>query len=484
MSLQAAFRSARSALATNAFQTNTLTRNVSGAETKGYARKIALVEPALPGSANAVRLSRATDLALQSAALSARATAQGSDAVAKALDTLQNTVGDASLEASPSARISKLKTALLQAASAPQDRASLAAAVDAAMSLASGLADATSIVQNVRLQADRDMAASVANVNSLLGSYESINASVVSGQANGRDISEALDRRDAILENLAEEISFTTVAGENGDLSLYSDSGVPLFQGTARTVSMEATTAFAAGVVGHAVHIDGVAVTGAAAAMPLRAGALAGLSEIRDAVSVDYQAQIDAVATGLILAFSQTDSSGGAGAARTGLFGWSGGPALPTYGMTGLAAQIRVDPTVEANPALLRDGGIGNDGAYVYNASGSATYSSRLYALVEAIGAPQPFQAPGLPLRLSVADMASQSEAWFESARQNATEQSTQANALLVQTSAAFSNAVGVNIDDQMAQMLDLENSYQASAKMMAAIDRMYAALFGAVQSA
>ena len=94
MSLQAAFRSAQSALATNAFQTATVSRNINNADAPGYARRLVLVDPSEIGSFQAARVSRATDHALQGAALDASAVAQSHDAVSKALEALQAIVGN------------------------------------------------------------------------------------------------------------------------------------------------------------------------------------------------------------------------------------------------------------------------------------------------------------------------------------------------------------------------------------------------------
>ncbi len=480
MSLQAAFRSAQSALAANAYQTATVSRNVSGADTSGYARRIVLVETGQAGQSSAARIMRATDSSLQNAALDARSIVQRNDEIAKSLEALQQIVGDPADEISPASRIAKLKSDLLKAAASPQDQASLAAAVNTASSLANCLNEATRTIQSARSQADLDMAASVATINSLLRDFETVNATIVSGQFKGGDDADALDRRDAILSDLSKEIGISTVTGPNGDISIYTDSGVALFQRTARTVSMEATDTYSASIAGHSVYIDGVAVTGPAAPMPLRAGSLAGLSQFRDSISVAYQSQIDEMAVGLISASSQAPQAPSQSANRTGLFTWSGAPATPASGLAGVASSIRVDPAVEQDPTLLRDGGIGGPD-YVSNVTGSVSFSSRLYELVDALGAPRETNAPYLPNRASVSDVALQSQAWLQGVRQQADEQSTNSNAILTQATAALSNAIGVNIDDQMSKMLDLENSYQAAAKMMATIDGMYAALFNAI---
>lgn len=53
----------------------------------------------------------------------------------------------------------------------------------------------------------------------------------------------------------------------------------------------------------------------------------------------------------------------------------------------------------------------------------------------------------------------------------------------MTQTTQALSNATGVNLDDQMSQMLALENSYQASARLLETINSLFATLFNAVRS-
>lgn len=482
MSLQAAFRSAQSALAINARQTSIVSRNISEADASGYSRRIALVEPGQQSQSSTARIIRATDTSLQSAALDAQSIVQRNEAISKSLEALQQIVGDPADETSPAAHLAKLKSDLLAAASSPQDQATLAAAVNSAKSLANDLADAATTVQKARAQTDLDMAASVATINSLLKNFETINTTIVSGQLRGDDVADALDRRDAILSDLSKEIAISTAPGPNGDMAIYTDSGVALFQRTARTVSMEPTETYSASVTGQSVYVDGVAVTGSSARMPLRAGALAGLSQFRDDLSVAFQSQLDELASGLVSAFSQAPQTSSSSVTRTGMITWSGGPMLPASGMAGVAASVRVDPAVEQDPTLLRDGGIGGAPDYLYNASGAASFSSRLYELVDALGAPRDSNAIHLPKRLSVGDIALQSQAWLEGVRQQADDESTNSNAVLTQASAALSDAIGVNVDDQMSRMLDLENSYQAAAKMMATVDSMYAALFSAIR--
>ncbi|TIU54803.1 MAG: flagellar hook-associated protein FlgK, partial [Mesorhizobium sp.] len=53
--------------------------------------------------------------------------------------------------------------------------------------------------------------------------------------------------------------------------------------------------------------------------------------------------------------------------------------------------------------------------------------------------------------------------------------------ALATRTAEALSNDTGVNVDQEMSLLLDLEHTYQASARMMKTVDDMLDALMNAV---
>ena len=48
--------------------------------------------------------------------------------------------------------------------------------------------------------------------------------------------------------------------------------------------------------------------------------------------------------------------------------------------------------------------------------------------------------------------------------------------------STALSNATGVNLDTELSNMLALEQSYQASAKLINTVNTLYSSLFSAIQ--
>ncbi|RUY95448.1 flagellar hook-associated protein FlgK, partial [Mesorhizobium sp. M7A.F.Ca.CA.002.15.1.1] len=213
-------------------------------------------------------------------------------------------------------------------------------------------------------------------------------------------------------------------------------------------------------------------------------GTLAGLLQLRDGVASTMQSQLDETARGLITAFAETAPSM---ANAAGLFTWSGAPAVPAAGtlVNGLAASISVnaamDPSTGGNPMLLRDGGA-NGAAYVANTGGGASYSTLLVAYGDRLDQPMTFDpAAGVSATSSVSDYAASSIGWFEGVRQQASTASDAKEALASRSAEALSNATGVNVDQEMSLLLDLEHTYQASARMMKTVDDMMTALLNAV---
>jgi flagellar hook-associated protein 1 FlgK len=240
-------------------------------------------------------------------------------------------------------------------------------------------------------------------------------------------------------------------------------------------------------VAGNPVVIDGIPVTGDNATMPIHGGALAGLANLRDNIAPAYQGQIDEMARGVIEAFGESDQSGGGGADLAGLFTWSGGPALPAAGTLspGIALSLKVNPAVD--PAQggsldrIRDGGI-NGASYRYNQTGAASYAARLDGLVAGLNVNRNFDpAAGLDTGISLVTFSTASVSWVEDQRQAASNAADYQSTLLSRATDALSNATGVNIDDEYAMQLQLEQSYQAASKLIAVVNSMFQSLLDSV---
>jgi flagellar hook-associated protein 1 FlgK len=333
------------------------------------------------------------------------------------------------------------------------------------------------------------MASSVATINSLLSQFTAANNAVVTGLQAGTGVASLEDQRDSIVTQLSQQIGVSTITAGNGSMSIYTDSGVTLFQDTRRTVSFTPTPTLVDGQSGSSVTVDGVPITGPNSPMPIQSGALAGYAALRDTLAPQYQAQLDQIAGGLINAFAESDQSTPPTLpSLPGLFTTPGAMSLPSSSATtGLAAAIEVNPNVDpsqgGDPTLLRDGGISDPGnpAYTYNSTGAASYTGRLQQLVGAIGATQSFDpSAGLGSSASLSDYANASVSWLQAENSQANTASSYQGALATQATSALSNATGVNLDAEMTNMLNLENSYASSAKLLTTVNSMFSALLDA----
>jgi flagellar hook-associated protein 1 FlgK len=487
MNLTSAARIAQSGLSSVTGEMSVLSRNIAAAGTELSSRKVVNIISTGSGSQLGT-VSRASNLAAFANFLTATAGAAAKDTLAAGLERLATTLGDSTTgSGSPADSLSRFTDALRAYSSSPSDPIVAANVISEAKTLAESLNVASGVVQGERSQADSDMSRSVQTINSLLDQFQVSNALVVTATTSGGDVTDLLDQRDAILAKLAKEIGVTSSVGANGDVSIYTDSGVTLFQGgSARSVTFEATGTYTPTIAGNPVYVDGVPVIGSLASMAIGSGALAGAAALRDDIAVTYQAQLDGLAEALVIIFAESDQVG-SGPDLPGLFTTPGAVALPTTAL-GLAASVAVnpsvDPAVSGDTSLLRDGGISAPGnpSYTYNLENYASFSGRITELVGKLETTYTFGVDGgIEPVVSIADYAAASVGWLSEERSKVASEKDYQDVLLSTSTAAFSAVTGVDIDSEMSKMLALEQAYSATARLIVAIDDMFGALLNSV---
>jgi flagellar hook-associated protein 1 FlgK len=492
MGLSTSLGIARSSLFTTAEQTSVISRNIANADTELYSRKTANTIT-VPGSGvRIVSITRATEPALLRNMLRANSDANAHKVIADALNQLDQTVNDPELDTSPAALISKLADALQQYQVQPQSELAGRAAITAARNLAFALNTATQVVNEVRRDADAGIASDVDRVNSLLERFKTVNEQVIKGELTGADVTDYLDARDQIVNEISEEMGVRTLTRPGNDMALYTDSGVPLFDRDPRPITFDRTLNLAPGISGDPVVIDGVQVTGAGATMGIQSGRIAGYAEIRDDATVVYQRQLDEIARGLIEIFAESDQSAAPSLPDApGLFTYPGAPAMPVSGVVldGLAGVISINANVDPDQGgvltRLRDGGIADPlvSNYIYNTTGAAGFSDRLVELQNNMTQQIPFDGTSqLNPNTTIFDFSSSSVAWLEEARKAAANEFEYRETLYQRSSEALSKATGVNLDEEMTLLLEIERSYQTSSKLISVLDSMFSALVGAIR--
>ena len=490
MNLSSALDLARSSLLTSGAQSALVSRNLSGANEAGFSRRVVSLVSRLDGLGPDVSVARASDARMVATVQTAASGAAASDAINAAYGTIETALGDARAENSLGASLAALSASLVTYAGSPAQSEAGTQVLAKAQSLVSTLRNASASAQTARQDADTGIAASVASINGLLGDLESIDKAIVGGKSNTAGQADRLDARDRILSALSEQMGIVVRPRADNSVAVYCDSGIALFDRTARSVSFSATPGLAAGSSGNSVIIDGVDATGIGSPMRLQSGKLAGLVQVRDVIAPQVQNRLDEVARGVVAAFAEKDQSANPSLPdRAGLFVIDGASALPPASLqNGFAARISVNPN--ADPAQggliehIRDGGLADLGnlAYRYNAANNSGYADRLNQMADALGAKQNFDAiAGLATNGSVESFSTQLLSAFEADRKSASELGDSRTALHDQAKQALGNATGVNIDDEMSRMLDIERSYQASAKLLTTANSMFTTLLQAL---
>lgn len=482
MSLTAALNIAQNSLLNTQRQTSVVSRNIANSENADYTRRTAMLSSLAPG-AQIASITRATNASLFKQSIKALSAWTGQNTLMEGLDSLNLSVNGVDSQNSSAILMGKLQEALQLYSSTPSNRVLAENAIEAARQVVKSLNDGTNALQQYRADLDGQIAAAVGELNGYLAEFKKVNDEVVSGTLGGRDVLDALDRRDALLKKISEYVPITTITRPNNDLMLVTDDGSTLFETVPRHVSFEATPAYGSATVGDNIRIDGVPLFRANGANTSAGGKLGAMIQLRDTYAAGSQAQLDEVARGLVTAFSEVDPGNPANV-LPGLFTWAGAPAIPVDGVveTGLAGTISLNPLIDpfqgGNAEALRDGA-----NFDYNPDDFASFNERLIGMISAMEQPMNFVAvDGTVSSRGLMDFSTASISWIEDARKTASIASENKSALMIRTAKALSNMTGVNVDEEMTLMLQLEQSYAASAKMMQMIDEMLRTLMDIVR--
>ena len=505
MSLDLALNIARSGLAAVQRGLAQNAQNVSNADTAGYTRKAVAQEALVAGDApmgvRTAEARREVDAAL----LARLDISRGAAAAAAAREDLLSGVerahgtgeGDGLADA-----LAGLRDGLIALRGAPADAGKQMAALEGARGVAEGLNRLSGAIGEARQRAQDGIVDEVAAANAALREIAGLTLKIkTSGDGAAASLQ---DQRDRAIARLSESLEVHAVRQPGGDLLLVARGGAVLPLDPDRDVlaaggaTVAPGSSFAAGTL-PSVTLNGIDVTGR-----LGGGRLGEYVSLRDSTLPRYQAEADVLAATLagrldaqgLRLFTDADGTvpDPAGA-------YAGGAQV------GFAGRIGLNPALEADPALLRDGthavagSAGGPTAFAPNpAGGPAGFTALLDRVLDhglgaqaAAGAPwpairtgglgpdgtlaSPFAAPtgleGYAARVAAAQTGD---------RAAATEARAQAEGLRRVLEEKFGRQSGVNSDAEMAAMVGLQNAYAANARVLGTVQAMWDSLLAAVR--
>jgi len=477
---------AASGLAADAAAIDTASNNLSNISTPGYAAEKVNLSPEAGfgplGVGQGVivsSVSQLTDLVYAAANVAAQGVQGAATQTSQIMGSIETVFPEPSTNGL-SAQLSTLWSDLSALSSTPNQSGSQQAVVGAAQSVAQTLNSSFTQLSQLSSSLQQQVGAGsndggvLSQVNSLLDQVAQLNVGIVAGNAGGQDVNALIDKRTAAVNELATSLGVSTTPGAHGSLTV-SLHGVQLVAGDVAQ-NLSSSGAGSSGTLAIATG-SGVSVN---------AGGIIGanIAAVNETIP-NYVHQLNAVADSLATKLNALQANGIAangdpGSAVAGawtgtvlpnIFVDSGAPGTytsssPSYSA---ASTIAVSPTLLANTSLIATAaapGPGNS-----NVIGQPTLDgSNAQAMAALATAPS---GPDLSYQVLVGALGTQAA--------NASAVASAATHLATAASNNLSSITGVNQNAQEVDIMNAQNDFQASSKVISAITTAFQSLLAAV---
>ncbi|GEO81785.1 flagellar hook-associated protein FlgK [Pararhodospirillum oryzae] len=165
-------------------------------------------------------------------------------------------------------------------------------------------------LQDMRLNAEQDIAQAVDDINTHLRNIDTLNNEIALGTATGTDVTTQKDKRDQELKSLNELIEVSSFERSGGGLVIYTKAGVNLMDIEPVTVTHSALSSMTATESYAGSDVLGIKAGVFDVTPELAGGKLGALIEMRDNTLVDAQAQLDELAVKMRDTLNQVNNRG------------------------------------------------------------------------------------------------------------------------------------------------------------------------------
>jgi flagellar hook-associated protein 1 FlgK len=532
---------------------DTTSHNIANVNTDGYSRqRVELgAKPAqftgagyIGQGVNMATVSRSYDQFITSQLTSSTSAFAETKTLSTLASQVDNITANEAMSLSPA--LKSFFNAVNEVANDPSSLPVRQVMVSEAESLTQQFNTLSSRFEDLRNQTNNQMQASVDDINSFAESIASLNSKIVtdsSRTSGGQLPNDLMDQRDALVAKIAEKISVSTLAQQDGSISVFIGNGQSLVLG------VSAAKLSLAGSSADPSHKN-ILIGGQDISKQITGGELSGALKFRDDVLDPAQQQLGLVAAGFAVQFNAAHTTGFDlnGDAGTDLFSL-GTPALnvpvtPNSNNVG-SATAAYDP-LTIGQLTPSDYQLSYDGANFslkrlsdntvtafagpppttitgpgFNISAGATIAAndsfllrptfdaakKMTALITdpaKIAAAGATGGPGLPIpgdntvALSLADLEKKSgllggKATFNDAygqlvakvgtlTHSSKISSSAQEVLFNQAKQSRENLAGVNLDEEAANLIKFQQSYQAAAQVISIANSLFDTLIGAVR--
>ena len=316
--LTQALRTARSGLLVNQQTLDVVANNIANVNSEGYSRKIVNTETrVLNGVASGVQISEITrrvdegllkNIRIELAELN-KFTVQD-DFFARTQDLFGKPGENSSL----SHLFENFTSALELLAVSPNRSLEQAEVVRRAQDVTFALQNMSETIQELRQQADVDIADTVTEMNKIVASIDQLNEDIITNGSVGRDVTDLKDQRDQRIDRLSELVDIRFFFRSDGDVVVFTSGGRTLVDTIPPKITHSAASSVSASTTKNEGDFTGIFVGTIVArndiTSELRGGQLKGLVDLRDDILANMQSQLDEFAAEMRDVFNQIHNRG------------------------------------------------------------------------------------------------------------------------------------------------------------------------------
>ncbi len=523
----------------------TTSQNISNVNTEGYSRQrveLATKPSQYTGSGyvgngvNVANITRSYDQFVTNQVRSSLATFGEMDEFHKLASQVDNILADETTGMAPA-----LKTFFNAANDVASDPASVPARqvlISEANLVSEQFKSINARFSELREGVNKSLALTVKDINTLAEGIADLNKRIVAdtGRTSGKQLpNDLMDERDVLIAKVAEKVDVSIVPQSDGSLSVFIGKGQPL------VLSDTTTTLSLAGSEKDPAYLN-IFIDGQNASREITGGELKGMLRFRDEVLDPAQQQLGLVATGLAVEFNTIHKTGFDldGNAGTDLFdfgvtpietrklGTAAGTVTANF-QASVAALSASDYQLDYNGTDYTLTRLSDNSTTAFTAGGTTTITGPGFDIstnglvagssffirptfnaaknIDAvISDPRKIAAsetattiPGdnkVALKFAglenqttlnsgtetIADSYGQLISDVGSLTHTANVSRSAQETLLNQAQAARENIAGVNLDEEAANLIKFQNSYQAAAQAVAVASSLFDTLIGAVR--
>ncbi len=441
-------------------------QNLANVNTQGYSRQTVDIQTSADIStnigmqgtgSNVVAIQQAVNTLLNSQIVSQQSTNGYWNAQQSALQSAQtglneflNGTGSSSSSGSAtnttssglSGQLSSLFNDFQAVATSPTSIAARQALISQAQTVASSFNQVDSQLSATRTTLNTSITNGVSSANSLLANIAQLNGQISSAELSGGTPNDLLDQRQQDLQNLAGLANIQTSNQANGAVEV-SIGGQTLVSGSKVTDTLQTYDASGNGSGQLMVQT----VTGGVD-LTLTGGSIQGTIDARDGELSTLQSSLNTLASNLITQVNGINANGYSLGGTTGTAFFTG---------TG-SSDIGVNSALANNPSLFQASGSAS-------ASGDNTIALQLANLATVSQSGLNNQTFGNAYSSDVAALGN--------ALQTANTQVTNQTAVSNMLSTQQSSVSGVNIDQEMTNLMSFQRAYEAAAQLVNTVNQM-----------